>query len=58
LFYQQNEEVHNFTLHKYYNCDQVKGDEMGGAYKTDGRDEKCMRKFGWETSREGTTRRT
>jgi hypothetical protein len=44
-----NEELHNFvSFVKYYYGDQIKGDEMGGACSTYGRDEKCIRYCGWK----------
>jgi len=30
---------------KYYVSDQIKEDEMGGAFVTHGRDEKCIQNF-------------
>jgi hypothetical protein len=33
---------------KYYQGNQFTEDEMGGACRTYGEDEKCVRNFGWE----------
>jgi hypothetical protein len=39
----------NFTI--YYKRDQIKKDTMSGACRTDGRDEKCIKYFRWNTGR-------
>jgi hypothetical protein len=37
-----NEELHNLQFTEYYSGDQVQEGEMsGGAFSTNGRDEKC-----------------
>jgi hypothetical protein len=41
-----------------YEGDQVKEDEMGGAYRKIGRDEKCVQNFDRKTCREEITRKT
>jgi hypothetical protein len=42
---------HNVELHNLYASpnDQIKKNEIGGAYSTHGRDEKCIQKFGWKS---------
>jgi hypothetical protein len=39
----------NLLFTKYYQSDQVEEVEMRGACGTDGRDEKCIEYFGWQT---------
>ena len=34
---------------KYYSADEIKNNEMGGAYDTYGEDERCIDDFGGET---------
>jgi hypothetical protein len=36
-------------LTKYYSCDQIKRNEMGGACSAYGRQERCVQGFGGET---------
>jgi hypothetical protein len=36
-------------LAKYYSGDQIKNSEMGGAWGTFGRQERCVQGFGGET---------
>jgi hypothetical protein len=38
--------------------DQIKEDEMGGAYGTYEREVKCIRYFGWKNWKENATRKT
>jgi len=41
---------------KYYQNDQIKEDEVGGAYNVHARDEKCVQNFGRKNWRTRTTR--
>jgi hypothetical protein len=51
--------LHNEELHGLYSSpDQSKEDEMGGACGAHGGGEGCIQHFGWEASREETTRKT
>jgi hypothetical protein len=51
-----NEEFHNFHASpNIIKNDQIKKNEMGRACSTHGRDEKCIKYFGWKTGRKETT---
>jgi hypothetical protein len=51
-----NEELHNKLLTKYYQGDQIKEDEVGGACSAHEGDENCFQNFGREARRKETTR--
>jgi hypothetical protein len=42
----------------YYYGPHIKDDEMGGAYSTNGREEKRIESFGWKIRRKETTRKS
>jgi hypothetical protein len=37
--------MRKITLHQYYQAHNIKEDEMGSAYRTHGRDKKCVKSF-------------
>jgi hypothetical protein len=39
----------NININLLNSGDLIKEDEMGGAFSTRGRDEKCIQYFGWKT---------
>jgi hypothetical protein len=53
-----NEELHNLYSSPSIVNDQVKEDEIGGAFSTHIGEEKCLYDFDWKARRKEITRRT